>query len=262
MRAIWTGSISFGLINVTVKLYSGSEERGGIDLHMLHKKDNSAIRYAKICREEGIEIPFDEIVKGFEYQAGEYVVITDADLKKVDAQRTKTIEIDEFTQEDQLDVRYFEKPYYLEPDKNAAKPYALLREALNLSHRVAVARFVLRSRERLAVIKPVGRALILNQMRFPAELREPQQLNLPEAEATNSKEIDMALKLIDQLTGPFIPEDYRDTYTEALEEMIEAKIKGIQPKKATRASTGAPAKDLMAALKESLEREKNKAHKK
>ncbi len=259
MRAMWTGSLSFGLINIPVRLYSGSEDRGGIDLHMLHKEDLSPIRYAKICRQDGREVPFDEIVKGYEYQAGDYVVLTDDDFSKANARRTKTIEIQEFTDEGQLDVRYFEKPYYLEPDKHADKPYALLREALDRSHKIAIAKFVLRNREHLAAIKPVGRALILNQLRFPSDLREPRQLDLPDATEASAKEVDMALKLIDQLTGPFVAEDYKDTYTEELQTIIEAKVAGKQPEPGESAPAATPAKDLMAMLKESLEKERAKS---
>lgn len=259
MRAIWTGSLSFGLINIPVRLYSGSEDRGGIDLRMLHKDDLSPIRYAKVCRRDGQEVPLEDIVKGYEYQEGDFIVLSDGDLKKADSRRSKTIDIQEFTDENELDVRYFEKPYYLEPDKNAEKPYALLREALVKSKKIAVAKFVLRNREHLAAIKPVGRALILNQLRFPTDLREPRQLDLPDAKAASKAEIDMALKLIDQLTAPFIPEDYKDTYTEELEEMIAQKLKGKKVEIKTDEPKSTPAKDLMAALKESLEKEQAKS---
>ena len=253
MRAIWTGSISFGLINIPVRLYSGSESRGGINMNMLHKKDLSPIRYAKICKAHDKEVPFDEIVKGVEFRPGEYVVITDEDFKKVSPEKTSTIDIQQFTNQDEIDVRYFEKPYYLEPSKGAEKPYALLREALNRSGRIAVAKFVLRNREHLAAIKPVGKALVLNQMRFTNEIRESADLNLPDAKMADKKEVTMALKLIDQLTDPFIPEDFHDTYTADLEKVIEAKVKGKKPAAKGKTPEKTPSKDLMAALKASLE---------
>lgn len=259
MRALWSGSLSFGLINVPVKLYSGSESRGGIDLHMLHKKDLSPIRYSKVCRKDGEEIPFKDIVKGYEYQEGDYVVIEDEDFEKANAEKTNTIDITTFTDESEIDVRYFEKPYYLEPTKGAEKTYALLREALKQSHKIAVAKFVLRNREHLAAVKPVGAALVLNQMRFTNEIRESSDLKLPDAKAASKGEVDMALKLIDQLSGPFIPEDYHDTYTEELEEIIEEKVEGKQPKKKGKAPVKTASKDLMAALKASLEETKPKA---
>ncbi len=252
MRALWTGAISFGLINIPVKLYSGSETRDGLDLRMLHKKDNAPIRYAKICTAEGAEVPYEEIVKGYEYAKGQFVVLEDEDFEAADAKKTSTIDIVEFVDEDQIDVRYLEKPYYLEPAKGADKAYALLREALKKSNRLAVATFVLRQREHLALIKTVGQALVLNQMRFPADLRSPGGLKLPPKSAATERELDMALKLVEQLTHPFIPEDFHDTYTEELQTRIEAKVKGKPTPKAAPAQA-APAQDMMAALKASLE---------
>jgi DNA end-binding protein Ku len=253
MRAIWTGSVNFGLINIPVRLYSGSESRGGIDLTMLHKKDLSPIRYAKFCKEEDKEVRSTDIVKGYEYQDGEYVIISDEDFEKANAERTKTIDIQQFAHETEIDVRYFERPYYLEPNKGAEKPYALLREALTKSNLIAVAKFVLRNREHLASIKPVGKVLVLNQLRFPSELRQPSQLNLPDSKVTTKGEIDMALKLVKQLTEPFIPEDYHDTYTEELEAVIRQKMSGKAPKKKGRAPSKTATTDLMASLKASLE---------
>ena len=254
MRAIWTGSISFGLVNIPIKLFSASESRDGIDLRMLHSKDQAPIRYAKICSEEGIEVPFKDIVKGYEYAEGEFVIISEEDFEAADVKKTTTIDIVEFTDENQIDVRYLERPYYLEPQKGADKAYTLLREALRESNKLAVARFVLRQREHLAIIKTVGNVLVLNQMRFPADLRTPGGLKLPTAEP-DKKEIDMALKLIDQMTQPFVPEDFHDTYTEELEATIEAKVKGT-PAPAGKPASAAPVKDLMAALKASLEEAK------
>jgi DNA end-binding protein Ku len=257
MRAIWSGAISFGLINIPVKLYSGSESREGIDLRMLHKHDEAPIRYAKICTKEDKEVPFDEIVKGYEYAKGEFVILSDEDFEHTDAKKTSTIDIVEFTEEDQIDARYLEKPYYLEPQKGADKPYMLLREALKKSKKLAVARFVLRQREHLAVIKPVGQVLVLNQMRFPADLRSPGGLKLPTSEIEEG-ELKMALALVDQLTEPFIPEDFHDTYTEELEAAIEAKVKGKPVPTGGKAASSAPTQDLMAALKASLESAKQK----
>lgn len=257
MRAIWSGSLSFGLVNIPVKLYSGSESRAGIELNMLHKKDLSPIRYARICREDGQEVPFDEIVKGYEYQKGDYVVLTDEDFAEANVKRTKSVEIVEFVHEEEIDTRYFEKPYYLEPDRGADKPYALLREALKKSKKVAVAKFVLRNREHLAVVKPLGKVIVLNQMRFPSDIREPAGLKLPEESATD-QEIKMALALIDQLTQPFIAEDFHDTYTEEIEKLIEAKVKGKKPAPAGKAPEDTKVKDLMATLKASLEAEQAK----
>lgn len=253
MRSIWTGAISFGLINIPVKLYSGAESRDGLDLHMLHEPDKSPIRYAKICRAEDKEVPYNEIVKGYEYAKGQFVVLSDEDFEAADVKKTTTIDIVEFADENQIDVRYLERPYYLEPAKGADKPYVLLREALRKTNRLAVATFVLRQREHLALIKTVGQVLVLNQMRFPADLRSPGGLKLPAKDATSDRELDMALKLVEQLTQPFIPEDFHDTYTEELQSRIEAKVKGMPEPKAESIKPAAPTQDLMAALKASLE---------
>lgn len=258
MRAIWTGSLSFGLVNIPVRLYSGSDEGSGINLTMLHKTDLSPIRYARFCRLDGKEIPFQDIVKGYEYQKGDYVVLTDEDFEKANVRKTKTIDIAEFTEEKAIDSRFFEKPYFLEPDRGAGKPYGLLREALKRSGKVAIARFVLRNREHLAAIKPVGNALILNQMRFTNELRQPEGLNFPEGADASKREVDMALALIDQLTEPFVPEDYHDTYVEELEKSIQAKAKGKKPAPASQAPENTQVKDLMAMLKASLEQEQKR----
>ena len=253
MRPIWNGSISFGLVNIPVRLYSGTNPHEGIDLNMLHKDDHSPVRFARICRKDGEEIPWNDIVKGYEYRDGDYVVLTKKDLAEIDAHKTQTIDILQFVDEPDIDIRYFEKPYYLEVVKGGEKAYALLRAALEKSHKLALAKFVLHEREHVAVIKPVGRALVLNQMRYPTDLREAGDLHLPTAKDVTAKELDMALALIKQETRPFIAEDLRDTYTEELEELIKDKTKGKKPAKQHRP---APEKtsvgDLMSALKASL----------
>mgnify|MGYP001035363570 FL=1 len=253
MRPIWNGSISFGLINIPVRMYSAANPRQGIDLDMLHKADHAPIRYARICRKDGQEIPWDDIVKGYEYQEGDYIVLTKKEMEELDVAKTQTIDIQQFVDEGEIDIRYYEKPYYLEVDKGGDKAYALLRVALQKSGKLALAKFVLHEREHVGVIKPVGRALVLNQMRFPTDIREPGELSLPTDKGLTDKEIEMALKLIKQETRPFIAEDLHDTYTEELEELIKAKTKGKKPKKiSTRTLEATTAKDLMAALKASL----------
>jgi DNA end-binding protein Ku len=254
MRALWNGSISFGLISIPVRLYSGSNPRAGIDLDMLHKDDHSPIRFARICRKDGEEVPWDDIVKGYEYRDGDYIVLSQKELDELDAKKTQTIDILQFVNEDDIDIRYFEKPYYLESDKGGDKAYALLRAALKKSGKIALARFVMHEHAHIAVIKPVGRALVLNQMRYPSDLREPGELHLPSDSELTEKEIDMALKLVKQETKPFIPEDLRDTYTEELEELIKDKAKGkkIPKGKETHKESTGNAKDLMSALKASL----------
>lgn len=253
MRSIWSGSIGFGLVNIPVKLYSASRTHEGLDLDMLHKEDHSPIRYARICRQDGEEVPYDDIVKGYEYKKGDYIVLTQEDLKKADAKKTKTIDIKQFADENEIDSRYYDKPYYLEPDKGAERAYALLRDALAKTNKIALAKYAMRARDNLAAIKPVGNALILNQMRFPADLRNPTDLNFPGHKAVK-EELEIAVALIKQLDKPFIPEDWHDTYTEELEEVIEEKAKGHKPKKQGKEPEDTDVKDLMGSLKASLGR--------
>jgi len=258
MRPIWTGSISFGLVNIPVRMFSGVHTRQGIDLDMLHKDDHSPIRFARICRKDGEEVAWEDIVKGYEYRDGDYAVLTPKDLDKLDSERTQTIDIKQFVQEGEIDIRYFEKPYYLEPVKGGEKAYALLHAALEQSDKLALARYVTHQREHLGVIKPVGQALVLNQMRFPTDLREATDLKFPSDKSISKEEVKAALRLISQETSHFVPEDFHDTYTEELEELIKEKTiiqnKGKKPGKKSPAKSpkDASAKDLMSALKASL----------
>ncbi|MGE5297894.1 MAG: Ku protein [Acidobacteriaceae bacterium] len=258
MRAIWTGALGFGLVNIPIRLYSATSGTG-LDFDMLHKKDLSPIRYARVCRSDGHEIPYDEIVKGYEYRKGDYVVLTDEDFKKANARKTQTVDIVDFSDEDKIDSIYYEKPYYLEPDKGAERAYMLLREALKRSKKVGIAKYVLRNKEHLGVIKPMKNAIVLNQLRFKDEIRPPEGLNLPEIKEAKGKEIDMALALIDQLTEPFDPEVYKDTYKQELTKVIEAKVKGKPVEQKDSEPEPTEVRDLMAALKQSLEKERARA---
>jgi DNA end-binding protein Ku len=209
-----------------------------------------------LCRKEGKEIPFDEIVKGYEYQKGDYVILTDEDFKKANVRATKTIDIQDFVAEDEINSMYYEKPYYLEPDKGASKPYALLHKALCKSNKVGIAKFVIRNREHLGAIKPVGGVIVLNQLRFEHEIRKPTGLDLPDTKKTDTREVEMALKLIEQLTEHFKPQQFKDTYTEELEKVIEAKAKGKKITAKGAAPKPTQVNDLMATLRKSLEKTK------
>lgn len=255
MRAVWSGSISFGLVNIPVKMYSGSQSHSGLDLAMLHKKDKSPIRYARVCRKDGEEIPYDEIVKGFEFSDDHYIVLDDEDFEKANVHKTKAITIKQFCEASDIDSRYYEKPYYLEPDKGGEHAYALLRDALHKSDKVALGLFAMRARETFGALKPLGNGLIFNQMRFPADLREAGELQFPDEKA-DKEEIAMALKLIKHLEKPFIAEDWHDTYTEELEDIIKQKAKGKQPQSRGKAPTHTPVTDLMATLRASLDKQK------
>jgi DNA end-binding protein Ku len=237
-------------------MYSGSHPREGLDLDMLHKEDLSPIRYARICRKDGKEVPWEDITKGYEYQDGDYVELTQKDFERADVKMTKTIDIQQFANADEIDIRYYEKPYYLEPAKGAEKAYALLRESLAKSDKLAVVTYVFHQREHLGALMPVGPAIVLNQLRFHSDIREPVDLNFPDKKEVTKTELDMALSLIKQETKPFAAEDYHDTYTEELQEIIQEKIKGAKPKKHGKAPKKTESKDLMGALKESLKKTK------
>lgn len=261
MHSIWSGSLSFGLINIPVHLYSGSEDHG-LDLDMLHKSDLSPIRYAKICKAEGKEIPYSDIVKGYEYEKGAYVVLDESDFKKINPKKTTTIEIIHFAEKEEIDSIYFEKPYFLAPGKGADKPYILLRQALEETNKVGLVRFIIRNREHIGIIKPYHGAIILDQMRFASEIRDIEQLKLPSEDA-NKKELEMAIRLIDQLTEKFTAESHKDEYVEEMKLMIADKISGVPPaKKGEKQAKPSKVHDIMALLKASLEEKKHTPAKK
>jgi DNA end-binding protein Ku len=250
MRSIWKGSISFGLVNIPTRLYSATEEEN-IDFDYLHKADLSPVRYAKICEKEEKEIDYKEIIRGFQYAPGQYVAITDEEIEKAHAQRSKNIDILAFVDESEIDTTFFEKPYYLEPDKNAGKAYELLYQAMKQTKKVGVAKFVLRLREHLCIIKAEEKGIILNQLRFADEIRGTEELKIPKGQASDN-EIKMAKTLVDQLTKPFNPDDYQDTYNEELKAVIDAKAKGKPVKTEVKSQQPAKVKDLMALLEQSV----------
>ena len=250
MRSIWTGSIGFGLVNIPVKLYSATQD-SSLDLDMLDRQDMSNIRFRRVSAETGREVPWDDIVKAYKYD-DQYVVLEQKDFEAASAKKSKVIEVVRFVDQHEIDSTYYEAPYYLEPEKSGYRAYGLLREAMKKSGRVGVATFVLRTKEHLALIKPAGRVIVLNRIRFAQEVRGIAELDLgPEDEEVKPRELEMALSLIDQMTGTFDIGQYRDTYSSHLMEVIEAKAKGrkVVPLKGREAR---PAGDLMAQLKASL----------
>lgn len=257
MRTIWKGALSFGLVNIPIRMYTASKEKE-LKFVLLHKKDLSEIRYARICKNEEKEVPWDEIVKGYEYQKGDFVILQDEDFEKANIKKNKSIEIINFIKEKEVDSIYYVKPYFLEPDKDASNAYGLLRDAMNKSGKVALAKYVIHNREHLAVIKTYKNMLILNELRFNAELVVPKDLNIPAVNKTNTKELDIALKFIDQLTVPFEPSEYVDTYVEEIKEIIEKKAKGrpIHPK--TQEPKPSKIQDIMTLLQASLEEKQKK----
>ncbi len=257
MRSIWSGSITFGLVNIPVKLYSASKERA-ISFDFLHKKDLSRVRYARICLKENKEIPYEDIIRGYELGSGNYVEVDEKDLEQANQRKTKSIEIINFSKEEEVDPIYYEKPYYLEPDKGADKSYLLLKEALKKSKRVGIAKFVLRNKEHLAMVRPTGGILSLIQLRFNDEVRNAEELKKISTKEISDQEISLALALVDQLTKRFDPSGYRDDYTEELKEIISEKSEGKVPAESEAAPSPTEVKDLMEVLKKSLEETKEK----
>jgi DNA end-binding protein Ku len=256
MHSIWSGVLSFGLINIPIKVYSGTAGTN-IEFNLLHKKDYSPIRYAKVCRKEGKELTQDEIVKGYEYKDGDYVVLTNEDLKSLNLNRSQAIDVLGFVKESEIDTIFFEKPYFLEPDKGAGKAYAVLLESLKKSKKVGVAKFVIHSREHLGIIKPHAKILVLEQMRFEDQIAAWDKLQFPEHETIRAKELSMATSFIDHLTEHFDATDYKDTFHDKLKALIKQKLKGHTPK-VIKERLVSPTKnaDIMAMLRESLERAK------
>jgi DNA end-binding protein Ku len=252
MRSIWTGAIGFGLVNIPVKLYSATES-STLNLDMLDKKDHSNIKFKRVNEKTGREVTWDNIVKGYKLPNDEYVVITDKDFERANAKKTKTIEITEFVKEEEIESMFYETPYYLEPDKSGTRAYALLREALEKTKRVGIATFVMRNKEALAILRPSSKVIVLNRIRFAEEIRDPSELNLPAKAEVKANELKMAVALIDQLSGKFDIEKYKDTYSSELMKVIKAKAKGVEPKEPKLKVVHTKTKDLMSQLKASLE---------
>ena len=258
MRAIWTGSIGFGLVNIPIKMYSAVEE-SSLDLDMLDKKDHSNIRFKRVNENTGKEVAWQNIVRGYLLDE-KYVVLDDTDFEKASPEKTKHIEITQFIDEKEIDSVYFEVPYYLAPEKNGVRAYNLLRDALEKSDKAGVGMFVMHKREHVAIIKPseAGDVLVLNRIRFPQEIRSTKDLEIPGSKPKPA-ELKMAMSLIDQLTEPFDPSKYKDDYTGKLMKIIEAKAKGkktpFKPMKVVHSKT----QDLMDQLKASLSSSKRKA---
>lgn len=256
MRPIWTGSISFGLVNIPVRLFSAVHE-SSLDLDMLDSRDHSNIKFKRVNESTGKEVAYEDIVKGYKVNDA-YVILEDTDFEAADATKTKMIEIFSFADLKEIDSIYYEQPYYLEPEKSAMNAYALLRDALQKSGKVGVSSFVLRSKEGLAILKPSGNVIVLNRIRFSQEIIDTSELKLPTVSKSKSAEMEMADLLIKQLTKEFDIEKFKDTYTEKLLKIINDKSKG---KKSAPAKMKVVHKqsDLMSMLKASLKKGKSTA---
>lgn len=253
MRPIWSGMITFGLVNIPVKLYVATNERG-LDFDYLRRGDHCQIRYARVCRKTGEEVPYNDIVKGYEYQDGDYVVLEKEDFENANVKQTQTIDVMEFIDEKEIDLKYIEKPYYIEPEKKVKKAYMLLRDAMQRAKKVGVVKFIIRTRQHLGILKSEDNGMILIQMRFADEIRDISDLDLPEAGKASAQELNLALELISKQSGRFHPEKFKDTYTENLKKLIEQKAHGRRPPaRKGRPARPTPLPDLLSRLKASLE---------
>ena len=257
MRPIWTGAIGFGLVNIPVKIYSATQT-SNLNLDMLDKKDHAHIKYQRINENSGKEVPWGNIVKGYKLD-NEYVVLDDKDFEAASAKKTKTIEISDFVKEDEISSIYYETPYYLEPDKSGTRPYKLLLEALIKTKKVGVSTFVMRNKEALAILRPDKNVIVVNKIRFEEEIRDPQELSLPDNTEVKPAELKMAITLIDQLTGKFDISKYKDTYNEELLKLIKAKAGGKKIKAPEMKVVHSKTQDLMDQLKASLEVKRKKS---
>ena len=254
-RAIWKGSISFGLVNIPIALFPATR-REELKFRLLRKTDLSPVNYKRVAEKDGKEVSWDQIVKGYEYEKGKYVVLKDEDFERVDLEATQTVDIQDFVDLDDIDPMFFYKPYYLEPQKGGDKAYALLRDSLEESKKVGIAKVVIKTRQYLAGVKPEDSALVLELMHFADELADASKLHIPKKVEVGKREMNMATALIDSMSSKWNPQKYKDDYREALMEVIEEKVEAggkeieEKPRKAPK-----PAKiiDLVSVLQKSLE---------
>jgi DNA end-binding protein Ku len=254
MRAIWKGSISFGLVNIPIALYPATRKEE-LKFRLLREKDLSPVNYKRVAEKDGKEVPWGEIVKGYEYEKGKFVVLNDKDFQRVDLEATQTVDIQDFVDLDEIDPMYFYKPYYLEPQKGGDKAYVLLREALADGKKVGIAKVVIKTRQYLAGVKALKHALVLELMHFADELLDAEKLNVPKKVEVGKREKEMAEALVKSMSSKWDPEKYKDDYRDALMEVIEEKVesggKEIEEKpKEKKPSTKVI--DLVAVLQESL----------
>ncbi len=254
MRPTWKGSISFGLVYIPIAVYPATREEK-LSFRQLRAADLSPIRYKKVAEADMKEVSADQIVKGFEYERGHFVVLKDEDFEKVRIESTHSIDITDFVDLDQVDPKFFYKPYFLEPQKGGEKAYALLHKALSGSGKIGIAKVVISNREHLASVKPDGLFLILELMHFASEILSPEELGNGSKTAINDKELKMAQTLIESMSVAWEPEKYRDEYRDAVLEMIEQKAKkGVLPEKPAAAPRSTKVVDLVKVLQESLNR--------
>jgi DNA end-binding protein Ku len=254
MRAIWKGAISFGLVNIPIALYPAVRTED-LKFRLLRASDHSPVDYRRVAEADGKEVPWDQIVKGYEYEKGRFVVLKEDDFKRVDVEATQTVNIAQFVKLEEVNPIFFHKPYYMEPQKGGDKAYVLLREALRASGKIAIAKVVIKTREHLAAVKPQEKGLMLELMHFATELRDVDEFKLPATKEVGKKELNMATALVDSMSAEWKPEQYVDDYREALEKVIEEKIKkgGRAPHKAAKRMKPTNVIDLVSVLQRSLD---------
>jgi DNA end-binding protein Ku len=254
MRSIWKGAVSFGLVNIGIKMYSATEEKD-VSFHQVRRSDGSRIRYRRVAEADGQEVPYGEIAKGYELPNGETVVLSDEDFADLPLPSAKVVDVLEFVPAEQIDPIYFSRSYFLEPEKPAVKPYLLLREALESSGMVGLVKVALRSREQLATLRVRDGVIVLETMLWPDEVRQPDFAFLDQPADLRPQERQMAESLVRSMAGDFDPDQYHDEYREALQQVIEAKVEGREVVEAPGAAVPDQANvvDLMAALRASVE---------
>jgi DNA end-binding protein Ku len=255
-RALWKGAISFGLVNVPVELISGEKRSAELDFTMLDKRDFSPVGYQRVNKASGKTVPWKEIVKGYEYRDGKYVVLSDEDFRRANVEATRTVDILAFVDLAEIPPQHFDKPYYLVPSKRGEKAYALLRETLAKAGKAGVATFVVRSKQHLAALVPTGDVLLLNTLRYADEVRAPGEIEVPSPKVT-AKERELALKLVEDMSGKWEPRKFHDTYREDILKRVKQKVKAGQTEEITQpgeteSRPKAQVIDLMAALKKSV----------
>jgi DNA end-binding protein Ku len=256
MRAIWKGAVSFGLVNVPIRLYSATENHD-VQFRQVHREDGGRIKYQRVCSECGEQIAYDDIAKGYETEDGGMVVLDDSDFAELPSKTSKEIGVVKFVPADEIDPMWLDKSYYLEPDKSAAKPYVLLRDALESEKRMAIVTVSIRTRMTMAVLRVRDGVIVMQTMIWPDEIRKPDFTVLDEDQHATKAELDMAKLLIDQLAGDFEPDEYEDDYAIALKALVTAKVEGGEVQApVTAAEESGEVVDLLAALAKSVEKAK------
>ena len=252
-RSIWKGSIAFGLVNIPVELHTAVRDNRP-RFRMLHAADKSPVSYERVCQREGKPVAWEDLVKGYEYEKGRFVVLTKDDFKAAALEKSNTIQIEDFVEPADIDDRFFETPYYLLPGKGAGRAYALLREAIRKAERVGIAKFVMRDKQHLCAVEAIEDALVLTMMRFEEDLVDVSAYDFPKRTEAPAKEVDMAVQLVEHLAAGWKPSKYKDDYQKNIMGVIDAKLKGEKIEvPAERPARAANVVDLMARLQQSLE---------